>query len=503
MNGGDFWWDGIQNAEYEFPINSGNNALFAGAIWLSALDTGGNLKVAAMTYRNQGYDFYPGPINSVTGTVDSSSCSYFNRFWELSKTDVDNHMYYVNLGLPVALSNISNDILFWPAKGNAHITDYNITDDLAPFFDYNNNDIYDPENGDYPLIKGNQSIFWVVNDIGGPHGRTGGAQMGVEVQFMAYSFINDTLGLNNATLYDVKVIKKTPGSLNNFYFGLFVDPDLGDYSDDYVGCDTVNNMGYTYNGNIVDAVYGHNTPVISTIFLNQKMTSFNYFVNAVNGPLTDPLVATEFRNFMTAQWRDGSHFVNSCIGYGAGIFTNYILTGNPSNAELYSECSCNNTPNDKRYLQCSGGVNLNYMDEYQISFGVFATLLNNFYLCQPNAYSSFIDTLCPGIFSYYEDTIQLGNRYYVEQDTTGINKIDAKEINIYPNPVNEQLTIDFKKTVCNKIQIYSITGAKVFDYSQNDLTGSESFNLKDLSSGIYVVELSINNQKYHYKILKD
>src|SRR4051812_19435386 len=31
---GDMWWDLVGNAQYEIPVGSGKNSLFAGAIWL-------------------------------------------------------------------------------------------------------------------------------------------------------------------------------------------------------------------------------------------------------------------------------------------------------------------------------------------------------------------------------------------------------------------------------------------------------------------------------------
>ncbi|MBK8414466.1 MAG: hypothetical protein IPL22_08125 [Bacteroidetes bacterium] len=35
---------------------------------------------------------------------------------------------------------------------------------LAPFADFNSNGIYDPQNGDYPYILGDESIYSIFND---------------------------------------------------------------------------------------------------------------------------------------------------------------------------------------------------------------------------------------------------------------------------------------------------------------------------------------------------
>jgi len=39
-----------------------NTVCFSGALWIGGKDNGGNLKLAAMTYRQRGSDFWPGPF---------------------------------------------------------------------------------------------------------------------------------------------------------------------------------------------------------------------------------------------------------------------------------------------------------------------------------------------------------------------------------------------------------------------------------------------------------
>ena len=57
LSGGDMWWD-LNNAKYEIPKGSNKTSLFSGALWIGGVDQGGQLKVAAMTYRQTGNDFY-------------------------------------------------------------------------------------------------------------------------------------------------------------------------------------------------------------------------------------------------------------------------------------------------------------------------------------------------------------------------------------------------------------------------------------------------------------
>ncbi len=79
QNGGDMWWDLVNNAMYEVPkVETGqtpDNSLFAGAIWIGGIDQNNQLKVAWQTYRQTGNDFFPGPLDGAGGTTTSDICS--------------------------------------------------------------------------------------------------------------------------------------------------------------------------------------------------------------------------------------------------------------------------------------------------------------------------------------------------------------------------------------------------------------------------------------------
>ena len=60
LAGGDMWWN-LNDGRYEIPRGEGRHSMFAGAIWIGGLDDQGNLKVAGMTYRQDGNDFWPAP----------------------------------------------------------------------------------------------------------------------------------------------------------------------------------------------------------------------------------------------------------------------------------------------------------------------------------------------------------------------------------------------------------------------------------------------------------
>ena len=85
LGGGDMWWD-LNNAVYEIPQGSNKHSMFAGALWIGGLDDQDNLKVAAMTYRQDGNDFWPGPLNG-----DQMSNEYGSRGSGIDSSIVTHH----------------------------------------------------------------------------------------------------------------------------------------------------------------------------------------------------------------------------------------------------------------------------------------------------------------------------------------------------------------------------------------------------------------------------
>src|SRR5690606_12765034 len=89
MTGGDMWWDQGNNvAQYEVPKGSRKNSLFAGSVWIGGYTNDGQLKVAAQTYRQDGNDYWPGPLDDAA-EVTEADCSEWDNFWKLSRTTVN------------------------------------------------------------------------------------------------------------------------------------------------------------------------------------------------------------------------------------------------------------------------------------------------------------------------------------------------------------------------------------------------------------------------------
>ncbi len=292
-SGGDMWWDLLSVAQYEVPKGGGVHALYAGSLWMGGVDVNNQLKVAAVRFRQVGYDYWPGPLNTVTAEIDPETCSEYDKFFPITRTEVDQFVaWFTCTNDPdcdeagdYAGYTIPSSILNWPAHGDISLGhDYN----LAPYYDADGSGNYNPEDGgDYPYydlnptdfdclverevkLFGDETLWWVFNDKGNIHTESNGNPIGMEIRGQAFAFsTNDEI--NDMTFYNYELINRGSFTLTNTYFAQWVDPDLGFAQDDYVGCDVRRGLGYCYNGFAVDGTggpqqYGANPPAIGVDF---------------------------------------------------------------------------------------------------------------------------------------------------------------------------------------------------------------------------------------------
>lgn len=347
---GNMWQVPNQNfSQYEVPKNSGIMALFTSALWLGGTDVNGQLKLAALRYRN-GQDYWTGPLTVGNATVDYEVCEKYDKHFHSKQDEVrefnawfEAGKYDLQNGTNTQAENFPNYsipkfIKEWPAHGDVTIgQDYY----LAPFFDRDNDGTYEWDKGDYPwydinktkeckvdrdvTLYGDENYWWVMNDKGNIHTETGADPIGMEIRAQAFAFAtNDEV--NNMTFYNYELINRGTQTLYNTYFGFFVDGALGDPFDDYVGCDVNRGLGYVYNG---DAFDGDNAG-----FKGYGSTPAAVGVDFFEGPYQD-------NDGLDNAFGIGQNEALNGIGYGDGIIDNerfgmrrflyYVNTGGGAN----------------------------------------------------------------------------------------------------------------------------------------------------------------------------
>ncbi|PPK85921.1 hypothetical protein CLV84_2834 [Neolewinella xylanilytica] len=417
--GGDVWWDG-SNGRYIVPKPPPGvpevSSIYAGAVWLGGRDPGGGLKVAAQDYgRGSGeFDFYPGPLTP-EGTIQRDTCERWDRFFTVRGESIDRfkEVYQEavdNNTLPLDPDLVPEDILGWPSVGNPYFLQENGFElpnpneggGLAGFWDEDLDGLYDPTRGDYPIIEirgcnelpqyAEEMTFWIYNDAGNVHRQSNTPlqiQMEVQVQAFAFSSADD---VNNMTFQRYKLINRAQEDILDTYFAMWVDPDLGCATDDYIGSDTSRSLAYVYNEDELDGAQGctcdggvetycDEIPILGVDYFrgpraplydvngNQigerelGMSSFVYYNNAgVGAPppaTTDPSTAEEYYNYLQGRWRDGSVLQNAGDGYdeGGAAATRYAFPDAP-NVSGWNMTTEALPFGDRRTIQASGPFTL-------------------------------------------------------------------------------------------------------------------------------------------------
>lgn len=514
MNGGTKWHKITPSFQALYgPKGPGNtveyNTLFTGGIWLSGLEDD-SLKVAGMTYFNEGHDFYTGPISLTSGIVDTQKCTFFNRFFEARIDEVESFLDLIQTSpLPLPQQSIPLRILEWPAKGNTYLESLGIEiiDPLAPFIDLNNNGIYEPEWGDYPLFKGHQAQFWVMNDAAGPHSRSGGQPLNVEIHAMAYSFSDIASNINMTTYYDYTITKKTPGTISDAYFSLFVDSKMCFIQDSKVGCDTLENYAFiTNNDNSCHSMFQTQLIKMTEANNNTNLSSFLYLNNGIIGNTVDPNTPSELRNLQLGLSRNGEHLKfggpgNNTVTSANDVPTKFIFPSNPALCNEIGNWSdykynhldsvCNLFPlpySDRRLLMSSGPYLLNFNQPITFSFSSTSINYENFSGAPINT-DSVITPAANDVQDYYDTYAKNGNIFNVELPNSLTNIVEnSLKTMIIPNPANEFFTIQ-SNIEYNKVALFDFSGKQLIEYSK-----SEKYDVQNLPAGIYFIQLRGNVQ---------
>ncbi|MNE51256.1 hypothetical protein D3C80_1458760 [compost metagenome] len=87
------------------------------------------------------------------------------------------------------------------------------------------------------------------------------------------------------------------------------------------------------------------------------------------------------------------------------------------------------------------------------------------------------------------------------QSTLSVNDSKLASFNVYPNPSTDRnVTVAFGSTIeKGNIAIYSLAGAKVFETTMQENT--QTVNLSDLASGIYIMKLQSGNNTSTKKLI--
>ena len=386
----------------EWPKGSGKFVIFQSGLWmisaksrpndpsLSDEDDGNSpweddVRSAASEYSAE---FVPG---NMSGTSDG-------HIYQIHRAELDaflenDYATYSVMSASLPITKIDGANIFTePATKSFPTSDFENwpAEDGAPWIDANGDGVYNIQDGDYPDILGDMFHWYVMNDGDAATHQNlwGTVPMGVEVQTSVFGF-NQAGALGNIMFVRWVAINKGTDDLDSVYVSMWHDDDVGDASDDLVGCDTLLSVGYTYNAG-ADMLYGAAVPAAGADFFQGPLVASegdtasiltwsqdsSYYVRTVNGKkrlgLTsfakytnsdpsagDPETAEEALNYMNGRnGESGEEFVDP----GTGAPTLFRHAGDP----VTGAGDLDNTEGDRRYMMTSGPFTFNVGDTAEV-----------------------------------------------------------------------------------------------------------------------------------------
>ncbi len=464
--------------------------IFQGGLWMGGLTDDGDLKVSARAYMDF-TDYAAGPLDDETGNIEPDDCLNWDQFFQVSAADVNQvKSDYEDDG--EINESIPENVLFYPGTGSTAFKDkfgfdlpIDNTGGLAPFVDRDGDGNYDATKGDYPAIRGTESVFWISND------RHEDNDDHIGMEFLVSSSVNtDEVELAFSSQMKVRAIYHGKETLNDFYFGIWMDADLGCITNDMVGCLPDSNLIFYYGTEQTVCQEGNpfNEGTQPLLLMKYEMNGgdpMSSFIsynrqNISNEPFgtTDPQNSLSVYNGLRARWKDGEPLTYGGEGYNIGSTDvrsfQYDHSDNADPAP-WKACEDGQLTRDKRTLVSFGPFTLEPQDIIDLKFSVH--LIENAELACPS--ESEILEVCERIES-------------VITDVEPIEEVDAS-FEIYPNPFEDFIMLRSQDQSFDQVEIFDVQGRSV--YSKSGIADRQDWlDTSSFESGLYTVHFSYKNR---------
>ncbi len=500
------------------PLLPQVSVVFTSGLWLGAKDNSGNLKLAGGTYGSL-FDYVAGPITNDNSQI-SYNCDSYDRLWVVMRSDIVAHIAdFEDNGV---IDNPIDNIYDYPAQENPFFENINgfslpnTPQGLAPFYDHNNDGVYNPEDGDFPKPSAvdkeaipSQIIWGVFNDGGNPHFASQGEQLNAEIQITGWAYAcTDNEILSNTLFTSYKIINRSNEDLDSLAVGFFMDFDMGCWTDDVMGCAPDLNTFYGYNADEVDGTTGcqcsggvstfcNNPPAQAVTLLNQEMNSLMYFTNESPGQnliSNTPSTPLHYYNYMHSKWKDGSPLTFGEDGLQGSQATNFAFPDNPNDLTGWSMNTATPLDDDKSVLGSSHIGNFDAGDV--VNFDLAFT----FYQDENVNHLEVVNT----VYDYTPTLQQIYDDHFVSSCEPVIlnnENLSDHNIQIFPNPTSDILNIKMENLSSAQMTVFDIYGKNILEktaLNQNEIQLSTS----NFSQGIYFLRIEMEGKELVKKFIK-
>ncbi len=517
------------------PADDSAGTIFSASPWISGTNAQGELLITTQYVFTENQSWFYGPLTQNT-TADSAYSETFNHVWNIKQSEINTHVAYfqsLQNGTTATLFpngyTIPADFLSWPAHGDVSLGyDFN----LAPFVDYNSDNLYNPQDGDYPIICGDECLYLIINDIG----NSTIPKMGNQVEMWIYAFDTPNIpAVNNTFFTKFKFTNKSTQTYYNTRISQMNDLDIGYAFNDYSGTDVAYGAVYAYTGTATDyslsgaPSYGDIPTMESMLLLRGPLLdadlidNANYtnvmaealnsygergfgfgdgiidnersglagsvnYLNSSNPVLGEPSGSypTGYYNLMLGKHIDGSEVLHPTTG-------NPVTYWAPGTSDIYNEL----VPDSEQFIHSDNGLPPNDVRQvgttlpftYEPGESNFLDLAYVFAQAEPGSGTS-VETVNVTFMNTVKQFFNedLADCQVLELPASVENLSSATSLSIYPNPASNQLNITVSESLLGEnYSLYNSVGQLVLT---NKIQSTQTtLDISNLAQGTYTVVL--------------
>jgi hypothetical protein len=410
-------WMNLQGLEV--PKDGGVYSIYSASPWLIGKQQD-EWKRSLPSYNTTNNDSlqWAGPQQALVR--DNDFYRRYHQVWTVDQATIDAHAAQWNepgYVMPYAIAT-------WPGNGN---TANGEPARLAPFQDQDGDDLYEPEAGDHPLIRGHRAAYTLLHSDRFPANAN---DVQCDMHVLVYNYDDPTQeDRYNSTFINLRMINRSGADYDSVFFGLFTDLDLGGYNDDLSECDSTRSLWHSYNGDELDAdtVLGSNTirgygtqpPAIGVKYLNHPLYAHSMWQND-----NEPILVQEYIDALLGS-PDGVPHV------GPGFSSRYQFPGGSwSDTFVGGDADA-----DRRSVGSAGPFTWAADDTLCMDLAVIHARAT-----EGGAYASVgaLKQRADAVQALYDAMAYTCTRF---DNVVGVNEVVPEEWSAYPSPTADRVTV--------------------------------------------------------------
>lgn len=442
-------------------------------LWWSATDNNQVQRVSAIDPFSFISEQWPGPL-TLNG-MQAAMPMDWNSVYPMSQSMINDHKSHFKDNayvMPFAINH-------WPGSNQAPFAPV-----VLPFVDWgNSNQIYEPENGDYPYIKAAQQLSAVSNDVFGHHDFSNANPLGIECHTDILAFPDSAF--NHTAIIRYTLFNRSNQDYSDFVLSVMNHYKIGTLYNELLCTDPNSKAIFAYN-DFNEATFSNKLVSIGCMALNRPIASTMYIENSNDVTLGRPDSISHFYKFMRGVWKN-----NKPLSYGGNG-----VDGLQSAQYVYTD-SFDLSGRSFSWKDTNPSQKIGLMNFYPVSFPKQSALI----------YDIAVFSVESNIKNVKQNTLKCSTIKTAYLAQKGFSELQNApnlwpKLDLFPNPVKagEKLSIKLPKEMTGTLSIIGLDGKKYFQANLDEMLQFVILP-PDLISGLYVLQFETLNTKHTQKLI--